>query len=277
MKKLIGCMVLILIYCVNSYSTEYFTIYNSKVREKPTLKSNTLSVIPANSNVLVIEKTDVYEEINDWKDYWYKIYYDKKFGYVYGALLEARQSEIKRFTILPEYNNAGNYSLYTNDELNISFYYPKEWKLEILKDGTYHRAIIAKMKNTSGIFLSASNSNGQAEGRGGYYGDESKYITSISYIKNKVKIYPNASLYKNGNGLLILNSRNIENVSMEPEFETIWNLYDRFYIFNPESSYHGIIISYERLLNNPYSDLDKNTVKMQNQIYYLLNSLKIPK
>jgi hypothetical protein len=89
-RKIIAVLCgLFIIYSIDLFSKEnkYFCVSNINMREKPSSKSRSLTIIKRGSIVLYIDKTDEYEYLDNQYGYWCKIEYNNKQGYVFNAYI----------------------------------------------------------------------------------------------------------------------------------------------------------------------------------------------
>jgi len=239
----------------------YYTKYDSKVRKEPGLNGEVLTVIPANTLIYIMEKTEKIEEIQQWKDYWYKIYYNNLSGYIYGGLMEGREINKKKIIIDKNSINSSNYKLYTVKKANFSIECPKNWEIIQEDDGS---KVIFLSKKGEGTFLSLGNEKGQyGPGRGGFWGDNSLNIDSEKYILDNYNNF-NTALYLTDNNITVLHRISVY-INPRDESPVVSNM---FYIYNPNSIYHGILFS-------PAGHADWNGKMNANEVFYMINSIKL--
>ena len=96
MKKIILTIFMIFIIS-NIFSAEYKWISAEaglRFRSEPNLKSDTLSLIPYNSQVEIISGSKNKEKIGNIEDYWYNILWNSQKGWVFGGFLSNNPKNI---------------------------------------------------------------------------------------------------------------------------------------------------------------------------------------
>ena len=106
MKKLIYLTLLITIFCLNIYpvdkykivlllkeNTEHY-IFEKRVniRSKPSTNSKAIGLAVFGDPVVILEKTNIKEEIYGIKAYWYKVDWKGKTGYIWGGLISSMEA-----------------------------------------------------------------------------------------------------------------------------------------------------------------------------------------
>lgn len=142
------------------------------------------------------------------------------------------------------------YSEYVDETIGISFFYPKSWGNIIINDepvpgeeGTANRLLmlgtgVADEKPNSYIFLHAAT--GKSTDRGGYWGDDAMHITDLDYINSYCNEKENCTTSTNKNGVTVAKYTNPE-ILHTPESDPV--AYIQYFIYNPNTNFHGIIIS----------------------------------
>jgi hypothetical protein len=147
---------------------------------------------------------------------------------------------------------------YKNGTLNVAFSYPQDWgNVSQENEGTAH--ISLSVFEAATIFLAAYNDD-EGPDRGAYWGDMAKLINSQSYINSLCNTKSEAQsceIKTNSSGVKY--AKVVEEVIKfgDPTVET------NYYIYNPNSTFRGIIISTERLREKGIENLEQ---KLQNLI-----------
>ncbi len=61
---------------------------NLRMRDRPSLNSNIITRIPDQSQVIIIETSDMIDSVNGQSGNWYKIKYKSKIGWVWGNYIK---------------------------------------------------------------------------------------------------------------------------------------------------------------------------------------------
>jgi len=142
------------------------------------------------------------------------------------------------------------YSEYVDETIGISFFYPKSWGNIVIDDeqipgeeGIANRLLMLSTgvideKPDSYIFLHAATGTGI--GRGGYWGDNAMEITNLDYINSYCNEKENCTTSTNKNGITIAKYNNPE-VLHTPGSDPV--SYIQYFIYNPNTDLHGIMIS----------------------------------
>ncbi len=107
MKKTFFCTFLIIIFTANIYSSDKYKkvlllkensehyIFEKRVniRSKPSIKSDVIGLAVIGDQVIILEKTNIKEEIYDITAYWYKIKCNDKTGYIWGGLISTMEEQ----------------------------------------------------------------------------------------------------------------------------------------------------------------------------------------
>lgn len=152
------------------------------------------------------------------------------------------------------------WQLYKNNKLKISFLFPEELGIIEEKDESDHIILTA----SSSLFLGADN-GGESVGRGGYWGDEAKFINNEEYIKYYCKNKNNCTVDINKNDILYAKEiiDNFSEWGSEPH-KTIFYL-----LHNSKSEYRGIIISNQRFAEKNISNIEDIFEKIIDSIKFV--------
>ena len=152
-------------------------------------------------------------------------------------------------------NNLGNKSTlatFSDTEVWVSFSYPNNWGT-LTKDSetnNWSKYLIILLKNWNTFF--AFHNWGIPLARWSFWWDQASAINSSWYISNFCQNKTNCTIQTNTNW--------IQYAKYNEEYSEMWssqtNTRLMYYIFNPNSSYHGLIMSNERIPNESVSDLD---------------------
>ncbi len=147
-----------------------------------------------------------------------------------------------------------NMTAFSDPELRIAFYYPNTWwtpikQYETWNQSTYGITLSNGTPNT--LFLAAYNGNPIAP-RWAYWWDAALHINSSTFISNFCADKTACSWLMNSNGVPYIKWY-FEQGEMGSDQTTTILLY---YLFNPNSSFRGVIVSNERMLNEPEANFD---------------------
>lgn len=150
-------------------------------------------------------------------------------------------------------------STFSDTEIWVSFNYPSSWGT-ITKESEYNwnELILTNLLKNWEAFMTF-HTNKQSPARWGFFWDMAKNITSSSYISNFCSNaaeshgqYKNCILNTNTNWINYT-KHNYEYWLMWIEELKIWTMY---WIYNPNSIFHGIVLSNVNIPNEPISNLD---------------------
>ena len=148
-------------------------------------------------------------------------------------------------------NQLAEWQLYKNNDLKISFSYPKNWG-EINKKIESDHVILALAVFNNAVFLGADNGKKALVGRGGYWGDEAEFIINQNYINDFCNDKNNCEIKTNQYGITFAREKRLfSDLGYPTPHESIF-----YYLFNPKTELKGIIISNERLINNNIESLE---------------------
>jgi len=137
MKKLIISIIILLLYPIGMmFSQQEGAIIERKIgtsyvfedgvslKEKPSTSSNSLASLKAGDKIEITGNTKTVTETNWVKDYWYKVSYENKSGYVWGYYLSS-------YFIKGELNNDNKEELLLVRSVLNS--YPSKYQLKVIK------------------------------------------------------------------------------------------------------------------------------------------------
>lgn len=162
-----------------------------------------------------------------------------------------------------------NLTSYSNDQLKISFSYPKEWGL--IEEKT-ELPLIGQITLvfSDDIFLSASNGYRNAD-RGGYWGDYAYFLNDQSTITDFCKepfTYPerikSCAILTNNNGIIYAKTQ--EEICTEGGCS---GLAVNYYLYNPNSEFRGLVISSDRLKDNNILELEEKLDELVNNLNFV--------
>ena len=152
-------------------------------------------------------------------------------------------------------NNLGNKSTlatFSDTEVWVSFAYPSSWGT-ITKDSetnSWNKYLIVLLKNWNTFF--AFHNWWTPVARWGFWGDWAQNINSTWFVHTFCQAQPNCTIQMNTNW--------VEYAKYIYQYGEMWSsqtyTWIGYMIFNPNSSYRGIIMSNERIPNESVSDLD---------------------
>jgi len=175
-----------------------------------------------------------------------------------------REVEVQKLVEVPVYVHENNMNLrtYQDSELGFAFEYPADWgKVSVgnesgncpsgyVTDDCNFRTLLLRDVYSAGLFLSAETKGHRDYpiGRGAFWGDHAGAISS-DYL-SRCETSEKCQVFINDNGVYFaLYEANPppEEMGYQPE---------RYYIYNPNSQYYGVILSSHRL-NSPLIDNSK--------------------
>jgi hypothetical protein len=127
LSRLIFILLAISIISSNSYAAEgkYFNVVNLNMRTKPSLSSSKVITIKQGSILTVIEKSHRRMKIDVFNDYWYKISFNNKIGWVYGGYIVKHINQninefIKRYRLIRYFKDGKLWGSSGKDNNNIT-------------------------------------------------------------------------------------------------------------------------------------------------------------
>lgn len=144
-----------------------------------------------------------------------------------------------------------NISTFSDAEIWVSFDYPISW-WTITKDSETNNTkyLVMLLKNWNTFF--AFHNWDTPLARWSFWWDEAKNINNSTYISNFCQNKTNCTINTNTNW--------IQYAKYYEEYWEMWstqiNTRLMYYIFNPNSSYRGIVMSNEKIPNESISDLN---------------------
>lgn len=142
------------------------------------------------------------------------------------------------------------YEQYIDEKIGVSFYYPKSWGEvtaleEPIADGegvaSRWLALSTRVPGEDPqyyIFLSSAAAEG--DGRGGFWGDMAREIDGPDYINNFCQDKENCEVFTNESGITIAKQTNVE-VPLNEATNATASV--QYYIYNPNTIFHQMIIS----------------------------------
>lgn len=145
-----------------------------------------------------------------------------------------------------------NLSAFSNPELGISFSYPSNrWTItQETESNNWSKYLIGLLKNWNMFFV--FHNGGTPLARWSFWWDAAQSINNSAYISNFCADKTNCTLHTNNN--------RIPYVKYYYEAGVMWSDQTKstlsYYLFNPNSSFHGIILSNDRIPEVSETDLD---------------------
>lgn len=167
-----------------------------------------------------------------------------------------------KFQVVPQTDLDKNSGLqqFKNDDLKLSFDYPKEWGEISIKNEPDHISLAIDLD----VFLGADN-GGDSMGRGGYWGDEAVLITDQNYVNNFCNGKVDCQIMTNKSGIIFAREKKLfDSLSDQNQRDSIF-----YYIFNPKSKFRGIILSDEGLINMNIESIESKIDSLVDSIEFI--------
>lgn len=181
--------------------------------------------------------------------------------------LKQKNDSLER-TVLSLQPEKGGKIHYRDDELKISFDYPKAWGLvtkEPFENQGYQIQFTFSGFSDNPLFMVATNPNIDPDGHGGYWGDAGSAIHDRKDIENFCQDKKKCSVFTNKNKVLIAQHLFIPDTAGGPETNTDSAQY---YFYNPSAKHTSFVMSDVRIQS---TDLTENISEEFEKIVQSIN------